>query len=177
MFGVKPLRHIVFSTSLALLLAFIGLTALAVYSLNSNSIESNASCAVGDSGNYIPTSLCLRFLKHQLNQAQDTQKAQRAFHLAIGAYPTHPERAILVIKAALSSGADINGFSLITGYTALHEAVLINEPELVEALISFGANPGIKDRSQGRTAADLLSAIIERNPHLNMKAIESQIKN
>ncbi|WP_165794821.1 ankyrin repeat domain-containing protein [Marinobacter fuscus] len=83
----------------------------------------------------------------------------------------------MVIKAALSSGADINGFSLITGYTALHEAVLINEPELVEILISLGANPGIKDRNQGRTAADLLSAIIEQNPHLNMKAIELQIKN
>lgn len=75
------------------------------------------------------------------------------------------------MELALSEGARINGFSPVTGYPPLHEAILLNEPRLAKFLLQKGADPAIEDRNKGMTARELLSAIEERNPDRDLSEI------
>lgn len=170
------MRKIALSFLVILLLSLVSYTALGFYTLQSSNIETNASCAIGDSGTYLPRSACLQYLGHQLDQNDQSGEAQRVLHLAIGAYPTHPDTAREVMDIALSHGAGINEVSPISGYPPLHEAVLLNEPSLAEFLMERGANPEIEDQNNGLSAIELLSAIKERNPDQNMAEIEARIR-
>jgi hypothetical protein len=58
-------------------------------------------------------------------------------------------------RAALEAGADVNGFLPIHGHsTALHQAVLTDDPELLALLISHGARRDIRDTVWNGTPLD-----------------------
>ncbi len=170
------MRKLLFSLTGIMAVGLIGYAAIGLYVLQTSSVETNASCAIGDSGTRIPRFACRWYLDHQLTNDSEDGKAQRVLHLAIGAYPTEGERAQEIIELALSEGAQINGYSPVSGYPPLHEAILLNEPLLAEFLMKRGADPEIEDREKGLTADELLSAIKERNPDQNLSNIEEQVR-
>ncbi|WP_295720083.1 hypothetical protein [uncultured Halovibrio sp.] len=157
-----------FSIAGLLIVGLLGYSGLSFYVLQASSPDTNASCAIGDSGTHIPQFACRRYLEHQLTNERESGDAQSVLHLAIGAYPTDPEQAQEIMELALSEGAQINGFSSVTGYPPLHEAVLLNEPRLAEFFLQKGADPEIEDQNKGMTAPELLSAIAERNPEKDL---------
>ncbi|WP_077528793.1 ankyrin repeat domain-containing protein [Vreelandella utahensis] len=162
------MRKWLFSLVGLLIVGLLGYSGLGFYVLQASSTDTNASCAIGDSGTRIPQFACRWYLEHQLTSAKANGDAQSVLHLAIGAYPTDPEQAQKIMELALSEGAQINGFSPVTGYPPLHEAVLLNEPRLAEFLLQRGADPEIEDQNKGMTARELLSAIEERNPEKDL---------
>lgn len=170
------MRKWLFSFAAVLAIGVIGYAGLAFYALQASSFETNASCAIGNSGTYIPRSACRWYLNEQLSGEGDDRRAQSVLHLAIGAYPTDGERALEIMELALSEGARVNGYSPVTGYPPLHEAVLLNEPQLAEFLIQRGADPEVEDRNKGLTAHELLSAIKDRNPDQNLSEIAEIIQ-
>lgn len=170
------MRKAAFAVSAILLLCLISYTALGFYTLQVSSPVTNASCAIGNSGTYIPRFACVKYLGYQLEKEGEGENAQSVLHLAIGAYPTDGEKALEVMSLALSNGAQVNGFSPVSGYTPLHEAILFNEPRLFEFLMQLGADPQIEDQNKGLHARQLLSAIRERNPNQDFAEIEAQLQ-
>jgi peptide-methionine (S)-S-oxide reductase len=58
-------------------------------------------------------------------------------------------------RSALEAGADVNAFLPIHGHsTALHQAVLTDDPELLALLVSHGAQRDIRDTVWDRTPLD-----------------------
>lgn len=80
------------------------------------------------------------------------------------------------MELALSEGAQINGFSPVTGYTPLQEAIVLNEPRLAEFFLQRGVDPGIEDRNKEMTAHELLSSIEEQNPDQDLSEIAELIQ-
>lgn len=158
-----------------LVIGLVGYGSLSFYTLQTRSVETNASCAIGDSGTQTPRFACRWYLRHQLSNAPDSSEAQRAFHMAIGAYPTDKEGALEIAELALSEGARINGHSPFSGYPPLHEAILLNEPQLVEFMLRKGADPQLENQNKGLTAAALLEALEQRNPNEDFSGIRSRL--
>ncbi|XP_055516234.1 ankyrin repeat and SOCS box protein 6 isoform X1 [Leucoraja erinacea] len=77
-------------------------------------------------------------------------------------------KAGLVIAAQelLTHGADLNFEDPVTYYTALHIAVLHNQPGLVELLVRHGADINKRDRVHSSSPLDLASEEVERLPCL-----------
>ena len=76
----------------------------------------------------------------------------------------------LVLHFLLLGGADINARTPDTGKTALFFAVRYNSnPEIVTALLNYGADPHIKDIFD-RTAFDYA----DRNPKLKASSVSEQ---
>lgn len=170
------MRRQTLALTLLLTVAILGYTTLSFYSLKTSSVETNASCAIGDSGTWIPRRACYWYLGYQLDPNSQSDAAQRVLHLAIGAYPTQREGARGVIQLALAEGARINGLSPVSGYPPLHEAIVLNEPALAGFLLERGADPTIRDRNKGLTATGLLSILKERNPKQDWSAIEERLQ-
>jgi len=170
------MRKWVFSLAGLLIVGLLGYSGLSFYVLQASSPDTNASCAIGDSGTHIPQFACRWYLEHQLTDERESGDAQSVLHLAIGAYPTDPEQAQEIMELALSEGAQINGFSPVTGYSPLHEAVLLNEPRLAEFLLQRGADPEIEDQNKEVTARELLSAIEERNPEKDLARMKTLLQ-
>lgn len=170
------MRKWVFSLAGLLIAGLLGYSGLSFYVLQASSPDTNASCAIGDSGTHIPQFACRWYLEHQLTDERESSDAQSVLHLAIGAYPTDPDQAQEIIELALSEGAQVNGFSPVTGYPPLHEAVLLNEPRLAEFLLKRGADPEIEDQNKELTARELLSAIEERNPEKNLARMQTLLQ-
>lgn len=147
-----------------LAIGLVGYGSLSFYTLQERSVETNASCAIGNSGTQMPRFACRWYLRHQLSNAPDSNAAQRAFHMAIGAYPTDKEGAMEIAELALAEGARINGHSPFSGYPPLHEAILLNEPHLVEFMLRNGADPKLENQSKELTATALLEALEQQNP-------------
>lgn len=166
------MRLLIFSIAAALILGTTAYAALGVRVLQTSSLETNASCAIGNSGTRIPRSVCRWYLSYQLSNGADSNDAQRVLHLSIGAYPTDAEHAHEIIELALSKGAPINQSSPVSGYPPLHEAILLNEPSLARFLIENGANLETEAHKTGLTAIAFLSALKERNPDQNLSEIE-----
>jgi|GEM_PF-784020 hypothetical protein len=158
-----------------LIIAVLGYAGLSFYVLQASSPETNASCAIGDSGTRIPQFACRWYLEHQLTSEEESGDAQSVLFLAIGAYPTHPDSAQELMELALDEGANINAHSPRSGYTPLQEAVLFNEPGLADFLLDKGADPAVEDKNKGLTAQELLVAIEERNPDQDLSEIEARI--
>ncbi|MEQ6885436.1 ankyrin repeat domain-containing protein [Salicola sp. Rm-C-2C1-2] len=66
------------------------------------------------------------------------------------------EEARSVLDHLVSNGVDINSVDKVSGsgFTALHAAVLSNDPGTVEVLLNEGADPSLTDH-EGRTPLDL----------------------
>lgn len=159
-----------------LVISLFSYAGLSFYVLQASSPETNASCAVGNSGTRIPQFACRWYLEHQLISTEESGDAQSVLFLAIGAYPTHPDSAQEIMELALDEGADINGHSPRSGYTPLQEAVLFNEPGLVDFLLKEGADPAVEGQDKGLTAGELLAVIKKRNPEQDLSEIESQLE-
>jgi len=116
-----------------LIIAVLGYAGLSFYVLQASSPETNASCAIGDSGTRIPQFACRWYLEHQLTSEEESGDAQSVLFLAIGAYPTHPDSAQELMELALDEGAQTSTLTPPrSGYTPLQEAVLFNEPGLAD---------------------------------------------
>ncbi|MEQ6887042.1 hypothetical protein [Salicola sp. Rm-C-2C1-2] len=170
------MRKWLFSLAGLLFVALLGYSGLSFYVLQASSPDTNASCAIGDSGTRIPQFACHWYLEHQLTSAEESDDAQGVLFLAIGAYPTHPDSAQEIMELAFNEGAKINGHSPRSGYTPLQEAVLFNEPRLAEFLLNKGADPAVEGQNKGLTAHELLAVIKERNPEQDLSEIESQLE-
>lgn len=169
------MRRWVFSLAGVLIAGLLSYSGLSFYVLQASSPDTNASCAIGDSGTHIPQFACRWYLEHQLTSEEESDDAQSVLFLAIGAYPTHPDSAQNIMELALDEGAKINGHSPRSGYTPLQEAILFNEPGLADFLLNKGADPAVEDKNKGLTAQELLVAIEERNPDQDLSEIEERI--
>lgn len=58
------------------------------------------------------------------------------------------ERAYLVLKLLIARGEPIN--ELHEGFTAVHEAILFNQPEYLRLLLDAGGDPGIRIQHAGK---------------------------
>jgi hypothetical protein len=170
------MRKWLLSLASLLIIGLLGYAGLSFYVLQVSSPETNASCAIGDSGTRIPQIACRWYLEHQLTGEKESGDAQSVLFLAIGAYPTHPDNAQEIMELALDEGAYINGHSPRSGYTPLQEAVLFNEPGLGDFVLNNGADPAVEGKNKGLTARELLAAIEERNPDQDLSEIESQLE-
>lgn len=66
---------------------------------------------------------------------------------------------IEIVRILLDAGVDINELSPYPGNTALHEAVLMNDPSMVSFLVSQGARIDIRDKGRGMTALEYATSL------------------
>ena len=77
----------------------------------------------------------------------------------------------------LKKGVDINAIDQRSGITALHTAVLENDLSAVELLLSYNANPSIKDRSRGKTPLEFALELKDKPNHPDRTAIIKLLEN
>lgn len=86
-----------------------------------------------------------------LGEPQAPQRHEAQLMLAVAVINDQVEAA----RQAIEAGADVNAFLPIHEHsTALHQAVLTDDPELVALLISHGARRDVRDTVWGRTPLD-----------------------
>lgn len=73
---------------------------------------------------------------------------------------------VLAAEVLLQHGADLGFEDPVTYYTALHIAVLRNQPDMVEKLVKHGADINRRDRIHESSPLDLASEETERLPCL-----------
>ncbi|XP_051893342.1 ankyrin repeat and SOCS box protein 6 [Pristis pectinata] len=73
---------------------------------------------------------------------------------------------VTAAEKLLTHGADLNFEDPVTYYSALHVAVLRNQPDMVELLVQHGADINKRDRVHNSSPLDLASEEVERLPCL-----------
>ncbi|XP_007441150.1 ankyrin repeat and SOCS box protein 6 isoform X2 [Python bivittatus] len=115
------------------------------------------SCAAGDSGRF-------RVLQKLLDR-----ESHAPFYQEGVSYTLLKVAELGLVQAAeilLHNGADITFEDPVTYYTALHIAVLRNQPDMVELLVQRGADINRRDRIHESSPLDLASEEPERLPCL-----------
>lgn len=82
-----------------------------------------------------------------------------------------------LVSFLLQKGVDINAIDQRSGITALHAAVLENNLEAVELLLSNSANPAIKDRRRGKTPLEFALELKDRPNQPDRTAIIKLLEN
>ncbi|XP_015678155.1 ankyrin repeat and SOCS box protein 6 [Protobothrops mucrosquamatus] len=96
-------------------------------------------------------------------------ESQSAFYQEGVSYTLLKVSELGLVQAAevlLHNGADITFEDPVTYYTALHIAVLRNQPDMVELLVQRGADINRRDRIHESSPLDLASEELERLPCL-----------
>lgn len=133
-------------------------------------------CAVGSGGITLPRMAC----EHYLTQWQDWQSSawQQDFNanggisfiltdLEDGHYAQHLQLA----ERLLQKGADINFINPLSGYSALHEAVLVNNSAAVEFLVQHQADQTVLDKNFNKTPLALALFLQQQNPSIDRSAV------
>ncbi|XP_078391201.1 ankyrin repeat and SOCS box protein 6 isoform X2 [Cetorhinus maximus] len=97
------------------------------------------------------------------------RESQSAFYEEAVSYSLFKVSEAGLVSAAeklLLHGADLNFEDPVTYYTALHVAVLRNQPDVVELLVRHGADINKRDRVHSSSPLDLASEEVERLPCL-----------
>ncbi|XP_072908436.1 ankyrin repeat and SOCS box protein 6 [Hemitrygon akajei] len=97
------------------------------------------------------------------------REAQSPFYVEAVSYALFKVAEAGLITAAeklLTHGADLNFEDPVTYYSALHIAVLRNQPDMVELLVRHGADINKRDRVHCSSPLDLASEEAERLPCL-----------
>ncbi|XP_067868178.1 ankyrin repeat and SOCS box protein 6 [Heterodontus francisci] len=97
------------------------------------------------------------------------RESQSAFYEEAVSYSLLKVSEAGMVSAAeklLLHGADLNFEDPVTYYTALHVAVLRNQPNMVELLVRYGADINKRDRVHNSSPLDLASEEVERLPCL-----------
>jgi hypothetical protein len=107
----------------------------------------------------IPPSLAGAYLRWASYDPNANVMGQPLLHFACANHSlvgTNRGNSILVVQMLAAKGADMD--SRDNGMTALHEAILYSETDLVRALLDLGANPKLKIARPGKSI-DGLSAV------------------
>lgn len=78
-----------------------------------------------------------------------------------------------VFEFFLSKGADINAISPIDGYSPVHIAVVGNDPQLLNYLISKGADLTVEDQKMGKDVCELLDFLNFRTPNIDRSGLQT----
>lgn len=141
--------------------------------LRTSPVNDITICALGDQGLYLPSAACRAYLPIAA-RSSEADETQNAFHLAVNAF--EPGRAdtldtLEVISILLASGADIDNPSPITGYSALHAAVLFNSPSLAEFLLNEGASIEVSDRTNQLTPLQMANELQSTRPSVDRSSL------
>lgn len=162
------LRILIGTLILLTVYGLLGYQALRTSPLNDITI-----CALDEKGLYLPANACKAYLPVAVRNSE-TNETQAAFHLAVNAFDpmsTDPIDTLDVISILLANGADIDQRSSLTGYSALHAAVLFNAPRLAEFLIGSGAHVDVLDETNRLTPLQMAYQLQSNQPSVDRSSL------
>lgn len=149
-----------------LVLVVIGSIGTIAYAIKTFSISELVICASSKEAFYIPEAICEYYLMNYRGNKKDVQELENGGGLGFIANIEDTKKRYEIMDYFISKGIDINRVNEIDGLTPLHSAISLNDPKLVQYLLSKGADPLRKDKNSNSTAyeyVDYLSSIDVKN--------------
>jgi hypothetical protein len=134
---------------------------LGIYFLNSLNIEELILCSDGR-GYCFPRTLCREYLYTFRGTPGDIAMLNDSIGLQWVLNYEHKDERRRLFDFLLKRGIDVNGQDPNTGMTALHASILVNDPQMVEWLLSVGARLDIKDNRLNLTPIQLIRLLVSR---------------
>lgn len=104
---------------------------------------------------WIPKSACQRYLFAFRGSPDEIARLNQGVGIRWATDAEGNEDRAKLVNFLLEKGVDINAIDRRSGISALHAAVLENNPPVVELLLRNGANPSVKDRAGGKTPLEM----------------------
>lgn len=133
------------------------------YAVKTFSISELVICASTNEAFYIPESVCEYYLINYRGNKDDIKKLENGAGLSFVANIKDPIKRYKFLNYFISKGLNINGASKIDGLTPLHSAILLNDPDLVQYLLSKGADPLKTEHNNGMTAYEYIEFIVSKD--------------
>jgi len=141
-----------------ILLVPISWCGLAIYVMSQQSIEDLMLCTTQDNAIRIPKFMCNTYLLHFRGSQAEIRKMEQTMGLPLEI--DDEKQLFKYLDFLIGKGYNINQVSPLTGFTALHTAVLQIKPEVVSYLLEHGADPNIPSGEQaGQGTLSHLTAI------------------
>ncbi|PAU79795.1 hypothetical protein CK501_11370 [Halovibrio salipaludis] len=167
------MKRILASVIALLLVAYAG---LGLWSLHTADIEDVALCVTEENTHRIPNSVCEWYLFQFRGTPSDIEYLENRAGIAFFFGVENHEMRQRLISFFLKNGLSINQHSAISGYPPLHGAILMNDAQLVEFLLSNGADPTQKDERHELTASEYLELLKHKNPQRDWSGVEDQLQ-
>jgi hypothetical protein len=124
--------------------AWIGLT---IYVMVTDDLEGLMICATSETACRIPNAVVEYYTLHFRGTKEDIASLERGAGLSFVLGNSAMRSKFL--NFVLEKGISISKANPISGYTPLHAAVTLNDPEMVKFLLDHGADPTIrKEKNQ-----------------------------
>jgi len=156
---------------ISLLLIPISIIGLAIYTLETLTIEDLIICSSYDEAYYIPSSTCEYYLKNYRANEKDIKYLESGFGLGFITTIDDSEKKYRLMDFFISKGLDVNSKNKADGLTPLHSAIILNDPKLVEYLLSKKADPLQTESNYGMTAYQYVDFLISKNSKKNRSAV------
>lgn len=163
------MKKIVISLFIILPASVIGLV---VYAMETFTIDDLIICSSYNETYYIPSGICEYYLiRHRAND-EDIKYLESGFGLGFIATIKDSDKRYKLMDLFISKGLNVNSNSKADGLTALHAAILSNDPKLVEYLLSKKADPLQTEKNHGMTAYQYVDFLISKDLKNNRASIK-----
>ncbi len=165
---------------ISLLIIPVSIIGLAIYALETFTIDDLIVCSSYDDAYYIPSSTCEYYLKNYRANEEDIKYLESGFGLGFITAIDDSEKKYRLMDFFISKGLSVNSKSKADGLTPLHSAIILNDPKLVEYLLSKNADPLQTESNHGMTAyqyVDFLASTDSKNNRSAVKKILLEFQN
>ncbi|MBN4080607.1 ankyrin repeat domain-containing protein [Beggiatoa alba] len=145
------------------IIASISITGTMTYAIKTLTINELIICTSNNEAFYIPQAVCEYYLINYRGSKEDIHDLENGNGLSFVANIDDLDKRYKLMDYFISKGLDVNGVSKIDGLTPLHSAILLNDPDLVQYLLSKRADPLTAERNNGMTAYKYVDFIISKD--------------
>jgi len=122
----------------------------------------------------MPQAVCQYYLlNHRLTQDDIQYLENYSSGLAFLFSMQDKEKRIKYLNHFVSKGVSVDKQSVIDGFTPLHAAIILNEPELVKFLLEKGANPALKDKQFKLTSIEFIDYLSRKDPSTDRSQVST----
>jgi hypothetical protein len=155
----------------ALIVSLVGL----YWSISALNIEHLIVCSTQDKAYFIPERAC-KFYFYNFTGRNEAENLESGAGLAYAFEIEQEKERREVLAHLMAIGVDVNAVSPVDGLTPLNAAILLNEPRLVNYLISKGADSSKKDKANRMNAMEFLDVLEDKPPGVDRSAVRSILK-
>lgn len=159
-------------------LILVSVSVLALNSMRQYRVQQLILCSEPGNGFVMPAPICRQYLLHFRMEPADIQQLQADGGITFVLQSEHPRRfelAARLLARGLDVNADIRAAQGERTYTALHSAVILNQPENIAFLLRHGADKS-KPNSEGETPLQVAEQLQNQRPGEDRSAVISALR-